>query len=576
MVDQVGLVIQGDEKKNTLTVDVVHESNGDLSIYNIIHAGDGNDSLSGRPASDSDVIEQYGVQLFGEDGNDALTDSLGDDTLSGGIGNDYLLSGYGHDIIDGGAGIDSLTIARNTVLASETLVISGVERLQLSGQIKIGDFDLGQFDLITHSFSTTVTFTEQTNLEGVNFGGNSGWRLTGSKFADSFDFSASTGEITLLGGAGDDIVVGAKEASNIDGESGNDRITGSSEGDGLSGGTGDDVIFGGDGKDSISDSDGHNTLHGGAGADTFAITGGIDRIFGDDGNDRIVLSNGSFMVDAGDDDDEVYLNGSKANGNWTLHGGEGTDILHPSMHDLSHLKVDGFETLSLYDSAFSIGADALDSFDRIDVYRFSGFRIQLSSGGDLTWKHSRQEESSFAKLNGSEETDRIDMSASTSYWTITGRGGDDIIIGGRGRDIIDGGDGDDTLTERGGGTVYGGNGNDIVTGGKSDEVLYGNDGNDFLVGSDGYDRMWGQDGADTYIFKNGNDGGAEILHYDHVGNDRDIIDLSAVKSIKNFDDMLKNHLDTSDFFKVGIYFGGYEIILGDTKVKDLDESAFIF
>ncbi|AFO92282.1 hemolysin [Phaeobacter inhibens] len=92
--------------------------------------------------------------------------------------------------------------------------------------------------------------------------------------------------------------------------------------------------------------------------------------------------------------------------------------------------------------------------------------------------------------------------------TIFGRGGDDLIIGGRdtlaSRDInntIDIADLEDqTETDDGNDALYGGDGNDTINGGAGDDLLDGGDGDDLLRGQAGVDVFRGGAGIDTVDF----------------------------------------------------------------------------
>ncbi|MCE7798306.1 right-handed parallel beta-helix repeat-containing protein [Sphingobium sufflavum] len=85
-----GLTGIGNELDNKLTGSV-----GDDILYGL----DGNDLIKGGEGND---------WIYGGDGNDDLRGDDGDDYLDGGDGNDMLLGGAGNDILIGGAGNDVL------------------------------------------------------------------------------------------------------------------------------------------------------------------------------------------------------------------------------------------------------------------------------------------------------------------------------------------------------------------------------------------------------------------------------------------------------------------------------------
>ncbi|HHT0104433.1 TPA: calcium-binding protein, partial [Raoultella planticola] len=72
-----------------------------------IHAGGGNDVLTGDNGNDA---------LYGEAGDDTLDGSFGNDLLSGGTGNDLLKGGYGDDtyLFNAGDGQDTIIESSGT------------------------------------------------------------------------------------------------------------------------------------------------------------------------------------------------------------------------------------------------------------------------------------------------------------------------------------------------------------------------------------------------------------------------------------------------------------------------------
>jgi len=165
----------------------------------------------------------------------------------------------------------------------------------------------------------------------------------------------------VLGGTGDDTLVGNSLANKLDGGDGNDVVFGSPIGtlndgaDKLIGGLGNDSFFGGTGPDSVSfkNSPGGETIDvslgfasGGENDDTFLDV--IERITGSKhkdniktgptgagsglnfyvkalaGNDTVIGSNGNDTLSGGAGNDNLQGSG----GNDTLGGGKGNDRLY--------------------------------------------------------------------------------------------------------------------------------------------------------------------------------------------------------------------------------------------------------
>ncbi len=119
----------------------------------------------------------------------------------------------------------------------------------------------------------------QQNPSGV-VGGSGNDRIVGSPTDDAIN--GSQGNDSISGEAGDDFLRGGKGNDSISGGVGNDilignfgddTLNGDAGNDFLRGGQGNDILIGGDGNDILIGDTGNNTLTGGSGADTFVLLG---------------------------------------------------------------------------------------------------------------------------------------------------------------------------------------------------------------------------------------------------------------------------------------------------------------
>ncbi len=94
----------------------------------------------------------------------------------------------------------------------------------------------------------------------------------------------AVGDITVLGGDGNDLLWSSSGNDALNGGAGNDQLAGGAGNDALDGGAGNDALDGGAGNDSLMGGIGNDTLDGGAGNDTLA---------GGAGNDVYLLARGS-------------------------------------------------------------------------------------------------------------------------------------------------------------------------------------------------------------------------------------------------------------------------------------------
>ncbi|MGE4408072.1 VCBS domain-containing protein, partial [Pseudomonas sp.] len=171
-------------------------------------AGDsyaGIEGLIGGAGDDYLVGDESDNYLAGNMGSDQLVGGGGDDTLIGGAGDDYLYGEAGDDVLVGGAGADVL-----------------------DGGTGIDTADY-------HSDTAGITVNLQT-------GSGSGGEAQGDVLS---------GIENVLGGAGDDSLVGDESDNYLDGGAGNDMLFGGEGDDVLVGGLGDDVLSGGAGRDSF-------------------------------------------------------------------------------------------------------------------------------------------------------------------------------------------------------------------------------------------------------------------------------------------------------------------------------------
>lgn len=151
-----------------------------------------------------------------------------------------------------------------------------------------------------------------------------------------------------------------------------------------------------------------------------------------------------------------------------------------------------------------------------------------------------------------------------------GTSGDDIYNGLAGGDYIRGLGGDDLLR--------GGTGGDAIYGDGGKDKLFGGADGDLLSGGKGADIMTGDTGGDGFVFATGF--GADVItDFDAttvVPTEHDHVDLSDVKSIKDFNDLVVNHLSRHGADLVIDDHHGDTLTLEDVRLKDIDSSDFTF
>jgi Ca2+-binding RTX toxin-like protein len=214
-----GLVIQGGQGTDLLIGSAVHGS--DIS-------GGGADTMIGGASNDRFTASSALASISAGDGADIVQingDMGAQSAIDAGDGDDQIAImgalSWG-SVVDGGAGDDQLSFTgRNSTLSSR--YITNIETFMLSGTA--------------------------TARDGLADGGN---RLfVEGAYALHFDGSAETQDaFTLIGGSGNDTLIGGGGADEI------------------RAGSGDNTLIGGEGADTLVSNGGYDKLAGGAGADT--------------------------------------------------------------------------------------------------------------------------------------------------------------------------------------------------------------------------------------------------------------------------------------------------------------------
>lgn len=379
-------------------------------------------------------------------------------------------------------------------------------------------------------------------------------RVDAGDLADSF-FEAQTDteslelpKSTALGGAGDDALIGTKNADVLDGGDGSDQLYGFDGDDTLRPGKGqNDPIAGDAGIDTVDygiDFPSDLTVilddlanDGPEKADN--ITGGVENITTGKGNDTVIMFNPLTGVDpgapnrvtTGDGNDNIKTGG----GDDSVSAGEGNNTVDTASGNDNGSAGAGDDTITLgtgndtFDTGAgtnsATGGDGTDSITGgggADTFTGGAGTDTLSMGAGKN-DASGNEDNDTITAGGDDDTlrgdggdDTITDSGGTN--TLLGGPDKDKITGGAGVDTVDGGDGDDSVNAGAGNdTVNGGGGNDNVAmtvgtttttglfGGAGDDTISGDDGNDRLDGGDGNDDLQGGAGADNNIGGNGTD-----------------------------------------------------------------------
>lgn len=207
------------------------------------------------------------------------------------------------------------------------------------------------------------------------------------------------------------------------------------------------VIDGGGGNDVLTGGLGNDLIFGGAGNDKITGNGGTDALYGDAGDDVLAGSDGNDLLDGGLGNDK--LQGQA--GADSLTGNVGNDTLDGGAGDDRVIETADVDFLATAKALTGVGKDSL-----------AGIETLVLTGG-----------------NGH---NKLDVSAFTGRAILSGRGGNDTLIGTNQADELSGGDSLDVLTGRGGDdSLYGGAGVDLVDGGLGLDIAGNSDPADMLT-----------------------------------------------------------------------------------------------
>ncbi|HKQ82378.1 MAG TPA: calcium-binding protein, partial [Steroidobacteraceae bacterium] len=324
-------------------------------------------------ASNIENLTLTGTTAIDGTGNalaNVLTGNSANNTLNGGTGADTLIGGQGNDtyVVDSTSDVVTEVANEGTDLVQSSVthtLSSNVENLTLTGTTAINGTG-NTLDNVLTGNSANNTLAGGAGNDSLD-GGSSGTDvLQGGTGNDTYIVNRSTG-ITVTENANEGIdTVSASVthtlASNIEllfltgtsaingtGNTLNNLLRGNTGNNTLAGAAGVDILEGGSGNDTLSDSGGNTLLNGGAGTDTLTGTANNDLFIGGIGNDAITTGTGADLIafNRGDGQDTVAASTTRDN---TLSIGGGAvyaDLLFTKNGNDLILKVGASDQITL-------------------------------------------------------------------------------------------------------------------------------------------------------------------------------------------------------------------------------------
>ncbi len=445
----------------------LNEANGALPKANLF-GGTGNDTLTGGSGADTLTGQAGNDTLLGKGGSDGLFGGSDNDTLSGGdaddrafgeAGDDRLIWNPGDDtdLNEGGAGIDTTEVNGGNGAEQFTTTANGTRV---------------RFDRVTPAPFSIDIGTSEALVVNAN-GGDDTFAATGNLAAlIAITVDGGTGNDTISGSNGSDILLGGTGNDFVDGQQGNDIALLGSEDDVFQWdpGDGSDVVEGQDGADTM-------VFNGSNANENFDVSANGQRV-------RFFRNVANITMDT-DGVEKIDLNALGGVDNLVVHDMAGTALVDIDT-DLAATPGSGTgdgspDSVTAQGSA---GDDVVVVAGQGSDVQIAGLAINLTVSG----AESANDRLTVSAGDGSDVVDASGLTAGSMALTIDGGIGDDVLIGGDGDDSIAGGEGDDVL--------IGGPGTDTLDGGPGDDTLI-----DGEIVTDGL--VVGQDWLDAHVHEVG-------------------------------------------------------------------------
>ena len=426
--------------------------------------------------------------VYARGGDDLILDGPGPNWLEGGDGDDrFVFVPNGQAVIDfnvviGGAGRDTLDFSAFTLGVTVNLGLLGSAQTVVPGELQLYLPAEDLEHLVGGSGNDTLV---GNSLDNEPTGGPGNDTLNGGGGIDTVvenadaDFILTDSQLTV--GVQTDVLVSIEKA-RLTGGPGNNRLDASAFSGSvtLMGGDGDDILIGGSGDDILMGGGGNDLLRGGSGNDIYRFD--VDHVLGADIVDE-VPGGGLDMLDFA----ETTSVGITVNLALTTQ-----QVVHPA--NLRLTLTHGAAIEYVWGTA---QADVLigNVLDNIFAGGAGNDQIQGGGGNDAIYE---VRDADMVLTNGALKV------GATEEDTLTGISMA-ALRGGPGPNVLD------ATAFSGRVWLFGEGGNDVLYGGSGDDWLEGGPGDDVLRGNGGNDQLRGGPGNDTYIFDLSFDQGTDTV-----------------------------------------------------------------
>ena len=305
------------------------------------------------------------------------------------------------------------------------------------------------------------------------------------------------GSINGTGNELANMIVGNSGNNTLDGGDGNDLLYASGGTDTLKGGKGNDWLYGNGSITTMQGGDDHDTYiidgndtvietaTGGGGDEvlaymTYTLTANVERL--------TLLEGGAYNGTGNDLDNNIFGNGSSNK----LTGGLGNDLLDGRGgidEMIGGIGIDSYYVDNSADVVTELAGEGADYVYTTANYTLSANVENMNLLGS-------------SAINGTGNGESNILTGNSAANVLTGHGSMDWLYGGGDNDTLDGGAGVDLL--------YGEAGNDMLIGGLEGDLLDGGIGADTMAGGAGNDTYVVDDAGDVVI-ENAGDGLGDVV-----------------------------------------------------------------
>jgi Ca2+-binding RTX toxin-like protein len=445
--------------------------------------------VEGGPGDDKFVGSAGDDKLRSGEGNDVVDGRRGDDLVVLGAGDDSIVwnPGDGSDTVEGQDGTDAMTFngsniaetiqvsangGRVTFFRNIATVIMDLDDLELIAFNALGGADAITIGDLSGTDATELHLNLQATLGGATGDGQADTVvITGTNANDVIVTSGSAAGITTTGLKATVKVFGSEVANDrltINALGGDDVVNASGLTAGavkltLIGGLGDDLLLGSEDADEIIGNDGDDTALMGGGDDVFTWIPGDDNdtLEGQTGTDTLLFSGASIAekIDVSAVGQRVRFARDIALVTMDVNDLERIDF--SALGGADTITVNDLSGTDLNELNLNLATSAGTGDLQIDSVIVNGSNsddvavIAGNSGGvavlglrtqvNITGSEGANDTLRVNGLSGADVLDASGLAAGAIKLTLTGGPGDDILIGSAGNDVLDGGADSDVL-----------------------------------------------------------------------------------------------------------------------------------